>query len=58
MAAMDFHLNKRFKVYPSSLYGFRNFPKKEISFVLMGLYYNIQKRGLHLCIMGLGGKEV
>ena len=41
MAAMDFHLNKRFKgTHPSSLYGLGNFPKKEISIVLLnGIIY-------------------
>ena len=39
MTAMDFHLNKRVKAHPSSLYGLGNFPKKDLC---------IQKRGLHL----------
>ena len=40
MAAMDFHLNKRFKTHTSSLYGLGNFPKKEISIVLLnGIIY-------------------
>ena len=30
MTAMDFHLNKRVKAHPSSLYGLGNFPKKDL----------------------------
>ena len=44
MAAMDFHFNKRFKAHPSCLYGLGNFPKRSLLF----LWYNVQKRGLHL----------